>query len=81
MGLCQICDKEFKDILKHFVMFHEIEDMDQLKKEINLIEIKNQKRKEFAEFIEEINEKLRNNEITNENWRGLKEKWLNEYKK
>jgi len=39
-NFCPICQKEFKDILKHFSVEHEIGDMNQLKRETELAEVR-----------------------------------------
>lgn len=79
-NFCPICQREFKDILKHFTLKHDISDINQLKTYIEMAEAQEQKRKEFGMFIDEINEKKRRGEITIDEWRVLREGWEKEHK-
>ena len=78
-NFCPICQKEFKDILKHFSLSHEIGDINQLKTEFETAETKEKRKEEYGKFIMEINEKLHNKEITIEVWRNLRDKWEREH--
>ncbi|MFH1473464.1 MAG: hypothetical protein ABIE55_01085 [Candidatus Aenigmatarchaeota archaeon] len=72
---CPICQKRFKDILKHFSYYHEIGDMEQLKKEVKLAESEEKRREAYGKFIKEINQKLEKKEIDIKEWRRLREVW------
>jgi hypothetical protein len=79
-NFCPICQREFKDILKHFTLEHEISDINQLKTATEMVEAQAQKWQVRKEYIREINEKLHEGEITIEEWRARRDRWDEEHK-
>ncbi|MBI4053002.1 MAG: hypothetical protein HY394_03120 [Candidatus Diapherotrites archaeon] len=74
-NFCPICKCEFKDILKHFSINHDIKDIEQLSSEVEKAEQKDKKVKDYGDFISEINSKLGRKEITIEEWKNLRDNW------
>ena len=69
---CPICGRYFSDILKHFVLKHDIKDMNQLQQIIN-------KKAEFRAYVEELKQKRKKGEISAEDYRRLVMKWCREH--
>jgi hypothetical protein len=72
---CPLCGKSVDDILKHFVMVHDIENLEHLKREIAQSESVRRRQREFLEFISDLNEKRRKNLISAEQYRELVSRW------
>lgn len=81
LDFCPICQKKFKDILKHFAYYHEIGDIGRLKRETEIAEIDARRIKEYGDFIDKINEKLEKKEITVPKWKELRDRWEKEHSK
>jgi SMC interacting uncharacterized protein involved in chromosome segregation len=76
---CPICGKRYKDILKHFVVAHGIKDMNQLSQISNEAKKKEDVKKAFSDYVEELKRKLRNGKISPENYRELMMKWSKDH--
>lgn len=72
---CPMCGKKFVDILKHFTLQHDINNIEQLKNVTEIAETQEQKKKEFGTFIRDLNEKLSKKEITMEEWKLSRDDW------
>lgn len=76
---CPVCEKCFKDLLKHISLAHNVRNMD----ELSLIAIKkdaeNKKRQEFIELVRELNAKIAKGEISGADFRELTQKWREDY--
>lgn len=74
-NFCPICQKAFKNILKHFTLKHEFANMEALEK--NIIKTDNERKKQeaFGKFISDLNKKLSNKEITINEWKRLRDNW------
>ena len=70
-----MCKKEFKDILKHFSLHHDIRNSEQLNQEVDKAETKEQIKSKYSKFIMEINEKLKKGEISMAQWKQLRDNW------
>jgi uncharacterized membrane protein len=79
MTECDICGKEVKDILRHFVIAHGIKSINHLKVEINGAEKEKIKRAEFRKYVEELHEKIKRGEISTEDYRKLVTQWSKEH--
>ncbi len=66
--ICPFCGKSFDDMLKHFVLVHDIESLEHLDREIK-------RRREFFEFVKDLQEKRKKNLISAEQYRELVSKW------
>ncbi len=78
MNKCPLCEKEFKDILKHISLFHNVRNMENLN---NIVEKdKKSKRKiiKFGHFVKELNEKLKKGEIKGKDFREAVQRWERE---
>lgn len=76
---CPICGRRYKDILKHFVVVHNIKDMDQLNQACNEAKKKEEVIEAFSNYVEELKRKLKNGEISPEDYRELMMKWSKEH--
>lgn len=72
---CPFCEKEFENILKHFVIVHKIKDVDHLKDEIDKTKKEEGKRIEFGKYIDELNDKMKKGEISAKDYRELVTRW------
>jgi hypothetical protein len=72
---CPLCGKNVEDILRHFVMVHDIEDLDHLEQEIKKAESVSRRQRDFSKFVEELKEKLRKGIISLEDYRSLISEW------
>ncbi len=73
---CLICDREFKNILKHMSIFHEVGSMEELDKIANVYKEKEKKREEWIKLTRDLEFKLKNKEITIEQFREIRDKWI-----
>ncbi len=76
---CPICGKRFKDILKHFVLVHDIRDMNQLSQIANEAKMKEDVKKAFSDYVEELKRKKEKSEISAEDYRELVMKWCKDH--
>jgi len=76
---CPICERDFKDILKHLVIFHEIMDMGKLNQIVTEKEKQASKRLEFGKYVDELNEKIKKGDLSAEDFRILTSKWWKEH--
>ena len=76
---CPICGRRFKDILKHFALVHDVKDMNQLSQISNEAKKKEDVKKAFSEYVEELKKKLRNGRISPEDYRELVMKWCKDH--
>ena len=73
--LCPICQKEYKNILAHFSIKHGFDSMEKVEQEIQKAEKNAVKQKAYMDFITELDNKLKANEITIEEWRTKRDNW------
>ena len=76
---CPFCKREFSDILKHFVLKHDIKDMDHLVEEIEKADEKEKVKVEFANYVDELKKEMREGIISAKEYRELIMKWLKEH--
>jgi hypothetical protein len=79
-NMCPICNRRFEDILKHFTLEHNIKDMEQLKLISSKAAKKEDSKKAYYSFIEELKRKLKAQEISPEDYRELSMKWCKDHK-
>ena len=72
---CPICHKEFANFLKHLRITHEIKNDVYYKKKMQEIEETNIKKEKFRNYTEEHQKRMKNGEITPEEYRELITKW------
>lgn len=77
---CPLCGKTFSDFLKHIRFTHKIRDADQFSEEVEKLEKKTQKQKEFAKYVADLQFKKQNGEITTEKYRELITEWVSHNK-
>lgn len=75
--ICPICKKAYSDILKHFVLAHNIRNMAHLMIEIEKYE---GKKIRFSKYVEDLKKKIATGEITRKDYRELIMRWSNEQK-
>lgn len=80
MVTCPLCEKNFENLLGHLIIDHKIMDIIQLKEKIEEKEKMEKKRSEFRKYVDELNKKLRNREISGKDFRELVVKWEREHK-
>ena len=78
-NLCPICGRKFEDILRHLVLEHNIKDMEQLKQISSEAAKKEDLKKSFYEYVEELKRKLKAREISPEDYRDLSMKWCKDH--
>lgn len=72
---CPICRKGFRGILKHLLLVHDVQDLDNLRGNVEIVE-KNEKRvREFGKYVDELHSRIKKGEITSEKFRELISKW------
>ena len=72
---CPICHKEFVNYLKHLRITHEITNEEDFKQKIQKIEESNIKKEKFRIYSEENLKRMKNGEISPEEYRELITKW------
>lgn len=77
---CPFCNKEFTDILKHYVIVHNIRDVKHFKAELEKVENKEQKKTDFRIYVHYLIGKMREGVISAEEYRELIKKWEKEHK-
>ena len=78
--ICPICKKAYSDILKHFVLAHNIRNMEQLMIDIEKSEEKDNIKIQFRNYVEDLKKKIANGEITPKDYRELIMRWSKEQK-
>ena len=78
-NLCPICGRRFEDILRHFVLEHDIKDMEQLKQISSEAEKKEDAKQAFSDYVDELKRKLKAKEISPEDYRELSMKWCRDH--
>lgn len=66
-------------MLRHFVLVHDVKDMNQLSQISNEAKMKEDVKKAFSDYVEELKRKLRNGKISPEDYRELVMKWCKDY--
>lgn len=74
-NFCPICQKKFKDILRHFSLCHDIDSMEKLTQEVDKAEKKEGEKEAFSLFIKELNDKLAKHQIEMDEWKRLRDNW------
>ena len=77
---CPLCKKDFEDIIKHFSVSHGLCSMEEVGEAMKKEKEKDKKREEFRKYIKELNLKLKNNEISGEQFRSLVNEWEEKWK-
>jgi hypothetical protein len=72
---CPLCGKNVEDILRHFVLVHDIEDLDHLEREIKKTESVSRRQRDFSEFVKELKEKIRKGIVSPDDYRSLISEW------
>jgi hypothetical protein len=75
---CPVCGKLFVDILRHFVLEHDVKDMNRLEELVKKYEENEQRKKCFRDFVESLKAKLKEDKITPEEYREQTMKWWKE---
>ena len=57
--ICPICKKVYSDMLKHFVLAHNIRNMEHLMIEIEKSEAKDTVKIQFRNYVEDLKKKIR----------------------
>ncbi len=72
---CALCDKTISNLLTHLRFTHNIKGTDQYALELSMHEKRKDKRVTFAKYVEELQKKEKNGEITAEKYRELITEW------
>jgi len=75
---CPFCSKRVDDILKHFVLVHDIESLEHLDRELKILDSTHKRQREFSKFVAGLQEKRKKNLISAEEYRELASKWRRE---
>ena len=75
---CPLCCKKISDFLKHLRFVHNITEPLELEHAIQKIGDHENKKNQFAKYVEELQLKKKNNEISIEEYRELITKWIKE---
>ena len=77
--VCPLCGKPVKDRLIHLRINHEIEDIQQFMEVLQKVNKKEENRREFAEYVTELQAKKKQGLITPEDYRMLMTKWARDH--
>lgn len=75
MWLCPFCGKKVGDNLYHLRFVHEVMDIDQFMKALDKIGQEEDRRRQFAAYVEELQGKVKQGQITWEDFRRLRDEW------
>lgn len=80
--LCPLCGKELKEesFLIHLIRKHRIASIDELKDEIEKKEKNEKRRVDFRKYVEDLEAKIRQGELTRKDYRELVTKWFEEHR-
>ncbi len=73
---CPLCGKDVGDILKHFVLVHDIENLEHLNQEVRRSESAQKRQREFSVYVTALQERRKKNLISAEQYRELVSRWL-----
>jgi len=76
-GECPLCNEKISDFIVHLRFSHEIDNSEKFFLEKDKLEIKKTKQLEFRKYIEELQLKKKNGQISDEEYRELITKWFN----
>lgn len=77
---CPFCGLLRSDLLTHLRMIHDIKDVNQYQIHLKKQEILERKKVLFANYVEEQQIRMKNNEITSEKYRELITEWVHHNK-
>ena len=78
LSKCPLCERTYQNILQHLVIKHDIQDMNQLKAEVERIEKGEKEREEFSVYVSELHEKRAKGLISAEEYREMVTRWFKE---
>jgi hypothetical protein len=76
---CPICKKVSQDILKHLRLSHDITGSEQYQVLLGKIEKREQRKREFGDFVRHLQEQRREGSISAEQYRESIEKWMKDH--
>jgi len=79
MPTCPICRKVSQDILKHLRLSHDITDPEQYQVLLDRIEKREQRKREFSDFVRHLKEQRQGGSISAEQYRESVEKWVKDH--
>jgi hypothetical protein len=78
LWLCPFCGKKVGDTLYHLRFVHEVEDIDQFMQALQKVGEEEERRRQFAKYVEGLQGKVRQGLITWEDYRRLVMEWSRE---
>jgi len=78
LWVCPLCAKKVGDNLYHLRFIHEIEDIDQFMQALQNVGEKEERRRKFADYVVELQGKMKRGLITAEDYRRLVMEWSRE---
>jgi hypothetical protein len=75
LKVCPLCKRQLEDLLKHLVIVHEIEDADQFSKEIEKLEANEERKREFAAYVMQLQQQRTKGLISAEEYRAKIANW------
>jgi len=78
---CPLCKRKYSDMLKHFVLTHDIKDMNHLAAEIGKVEEEEKIKIEFRNYVEDLLKKMKEGIISAKEYRELIVQWWREHRR
>jgi hypothetical protein len=72
---CELCGKNYKDILQHLSIMHDIHDLDDYNQEVAKVQNAKSDRNNFSSYVGEMQARRSKGEISAEEYRELIAKW------
>jgi hypothetical protein len=77
---CEICGKDFDDMLQHLVIVHDIENLEHFEEEIGKTHSRELTKQEFAAYVKDLHAQRASGVISAEMYRELIMKWSNDHR-
>lgn len=75
MTECELCGKDYDDILQHLSITHDIHDSDHYNREIAKVQEKKSEKISFNTYVKELQEQKAKGKISAKDYRDLIAKW------
>ena len=79
MPRCPLCSRDFVDLLMHLVLSHDIEDAEHFKTEVQKIEHAERRKREFCDYVTQLQDQRRKGAISGEEYRDLVSRWVKDH--
>jgi hypothetical protein len=73
--VCPLCGKTIRKPLNHYRLSHDIEDTEEFLQALEKIQVVEERKAKFAQYVDELNNQKAKGLITAEDWRRLVREW------